>query len=157
MVFVNMKFDRRPLLPDTVMWFPEDEFPFFRLTEATHSMPWLAPEGKTIITVDIGCEKGDGFWEMSEEDLNKLCLKHMSKVIPDASDIFLGSKVLKTPIAYPVFLKDYEAARKRFENSSGIDNLLSIRRNGEFRHIFMEDVYFRTRRKLSELLKTLSG
>ena len=51
MIFVNMKFDGRGLLPDTVLWFPENEFPFFRLTEATISMPWLAPEGKTIITV----------------------------------------------------------------------------------------------------------
>src|SRR6185295_8853721 len=53
MVFVNMRFEGRGLLPDTVMWFPEKEFPFFRLTEATLSMPWLAPEGKTMITVDI--------------------------------------------------------------------------------------------------------
>lgn len=155
MVFVNMKFDRRPLLPDTVLWFPEDEFPFFRLTEATHSMPWLAPEGKTIITVDIGCEKGDSLWEMPEAELNELCLEHMSKVIPDARKIFLGSMVLKTPIAYPVFLREYEADRKRFETSTGIDNLLSIGRNGEFRHIFMEDVYFRTRKKTAELLKAI--
>lgn len=38
MIFVNMKFKGRGLLPDTVLWFPEKEFPFFRLTEATISM-----------------------------------------------------------------------------------------------------------------------
>ena len=79
MIFVNMKFDGRGLLPDTVLWFPEKEFPFFRLTEATLSMPWLAPEGKTIITVDIGCEKGDEFWEMDEEKLTELCLETSDK------------------------------------------------------------------------------
>ena len=55
MVFVNMRFEGSDLLPDTVLWFPEKKFPFFRLTEATQSMPLLAPEGKTIITADIGC------------------------------------------------------------------------------------------------------
>ncbi|MGI8640264.1 MAG: protoporphyrinogen/coproporphyrinogen oxidase [Pyrinomonadaceae bacterium] len=154
MIFVNMKFDGRGLLPDTVLWFPENEFPFFRLTEATLSMPWLAPEGKTIITVDIGCEKGDEFWEMDEDKLTELCLDNLTKIIPNVRGKFLGAKVLKTPIAYPVFLNEYEEARKNFEKSTNIENLLSIGRNGEFAHIFMEDVYWRTRKKVGHLIET---
>ncbi len=153
MIFVNMKFDGRGLLPDTVLWFPENNFPFFRLTEATLSMPWLAPEGKTIITVDIGCERGDEFWEMDEDKLTELCLENLTKIVPDAREKFLGAKVLKTPIAYPKFLSEYETERKDFEKSTGIENLLSIGRNGEFAHIFMEDVYWRTRRKIGELIE----
>ncbi len=153
MIFVNLKFDGRGLLPDTVLWFPERAFPFFRLTEATLSMPWLAPKGKTIVTVDIGCEKGDEFWEMDEGKLTELCLEHLTKIIPDAKEKFLGAKVLKTPIAYPVFLNEYEAARRDFEKSTNIENLLSIGRNGEFAHIFMEDVYWRTRKKVSRLVE----
>jgi protoporphyrinogen oxidase len=153
MVFVNMRFQGRGLLPDTVLWLPENEFPFFRLTEATLSMPWLAPEGKTIITVDIGCEKNEEFWTMDEETIGEFCLKHLVKIIPDARARFLGCKVLKTPIAYPVFLNEYEAARKDFEQSTGIENLLSIGRNGEFAHIFMEDVYWRTRKKVRHLIE----
>ncbi len=153
MIFVNMRFEGRGLLPDTVLWFPEREFPFFRLTEATLSMPWLAPEGKTNITVDIGCEKGDEFWEMDEEKLTGLCLEHLTKIIPDAKEKFLGANVLKTPIAYPVFLNDYEKDRQAFEKSTNIGNLLSIGRNGEFAHIFMEDVYWRTRKKVRNLIE----
>lgn len=155
MIFVNMKFDGRALLPDTVLWFPEKEFPFFRLTEATLSMPWLAPVGKTMITVDIGCEKGDKFWEMPDEEMIELCLENLACVIPDVRKKFLGAKILKTPIAYPVFLKEYETARKAFESSTNIDNLLSIGRNGEFSHIFMEDVYWRTLRKVRHLVESL--
>jgi protoporphyrinogen oxidase len=154
MIFVNMKFEGRGLLPDTVLWFPEDEFPFFRLTEATISMPWLAPEGKTIITVDIGCEKGDEFWEMDEDELSALCLEHLTRIVPGAKEKFLGANVLRTPIAYPVFLNEYETARRDFEQSTGIENLLSIGRNGEFAHIFMEDVYWRTRRKVGALIES---
>jgi protoporphyrinogen oxidase len=155
MIFVNMKFDGRGLLPDTVLWFPEKEFPFFRLTEATLSMPWLAPEGKTIITVDIGCEKGDEFWEMDEEKLSALCLEHLTRIVPGAKEKFLGATVLRTPIAYPVFLSEYEPARKDFEQSTNIENLLSIGRNGEFAHIFMEDVYWRTRKKMRNLIENI--
>jgi protoporphyrinogen/coproporphyrinogen III oxidase len=153
MVFVNMRFNERNLLPDTVLWFPEKKFPFFRLTEVTRSMPWLAPEGKSIITVDIGCHKDDEFWAMDEEKLTQLCLKHLESVIPNVKDKFLGSNVLRTPIAYPVFLNEYEKERQDFEQSTNIDNLLSIGRNGEFAHRFMEDIYWRTRKKVGTLIR----
>jgi len=66
-------------------------------------MPWLAPEGKSIITADIGCQKDDDFWKMDEEKLSALCLEHIKAIIPNAKQKFLGSAVLRTPIAYPVF------------------------------------------------------
>lgn len=153
MVFINMRFEGRKLLPDTVMWFPEKDFPFFRLTEATQSMPWLAPEGKTMITVDIGCQKDDAIWAMDEEKLAELCLEHIGLIIPDARQRFLGSDVLKTTMAYPVFLKEYEEERQSFEQSTNIENLLSVGRNGEFSHMFMEDTYWRTQKKVRELLR----
>jgi len=153
MIFVNMRFEGRRLLPDTVMWFPEKEFPFFRLTEVTRSMPWLAPEGKSIVTFDIGCQKDDEFWTMDEEKLSALCLERIKPVIPDAKDRFLGYTVLRTPIAYPVFLNEYENERREFERSTHISNLLSIGRNGEFAHRFMEDVYWRTRKKVEHLIE----
>lgn len=152
MVFINLKFDGRALLPDTVLWLPEKKFPFFRLTEATLSMPWLAPEGKTIITADIGCEKNDETWDMNEQELADLCLNSFAEIVPDAGKRFLGYNVLRTPISYPVFLNEYETARQHFEKTTNIDNLLSIGRNGEFAHIFMEDVYWRTREKVSKLI-----
>ena len=156
MVFVNIKFEGRGLLPDTVMWFPENKFPFFRLTEATISMPWLAPEGKTIITVDIGCEKGDEYWNMDEQKLVDLCLEHMEAIIPGAKKRSLGGSVLKTPIAYPIFLNEYESERQEFEKSTNIENLLSVGRNGEFSHMFMEDVYWRTQKRVQDLLNSMS-
>ncbi|MEO8765394.1 MAG: FAD-dependent oxidoreductase [Ginsengibacter sp.] len=156
MVFINMRFEGRGLLPDTVMWFPEKQFPFFRLTEATLSMPWLAPEGKTMITVDIGCQKDDEIWSMNEDKLAELCLHHLTKIIPDAKERYLGGNVLRTQIAYPVFLNDYEPERQRFEQSTNIDNLLSVGRNGEFSHLFMEDVYWRTEKKVRLLIDKMS-
>ncbi|MGB7201244.1 MAG: FAD-dependent oxidoreductase [Pyrinomonadaceae bacterium] len=157
MIFVNLKLKGRGLLQDTVLWFPEKQFPFFRLTEATLSMPWLAPEGHTVITVDIGAEKTDAVWNMSDDELVEMCLNSMSEVVPDIREKHLGHNILKTGISYPMFLKEYEQARQDFERSTSIPNLLSIGRNGEFSHIFMEDVYFRTRKKVAELATNLAN
>lgn len=155
MIFVNLRFNGRGLLPDVVTWTPENQFPFFRLTETTLSMPWLAPAGKTLITADIGCEKGDEFWQMDDEKLGELCVENLKPIIPDARRRYEGCRVLKTPIAYPVFLREYETERQSFAVGTGIENLLSVGRNGEFQHIFMEDVHHRTRAKMRELESTL--
>jgi protoporphyrinogen oxidase len=153
MVFVNLQLEGRDLLPDTVLWFPEKKFPFFRLTEVTMSMPWLAPEGKSIITVDIGCEKNDAFWTMEQDKITALCIENMTQVIPDIKSRLIGTSVLRTAIAYPVFLNEYEKERTEFEKTTNIENLLSIGRNGEFSHMFMEDVYWRTRKKTGSLIE----
>lgn len=154
MIFVNLRFEGRGLLPDVVTWTPESEFPFFRLTETPLSMPWLAPEGKTIITADIGCEKGDAFWQMDDETLGELCIDNLKRLIPDAKDRYLGCRVMRTPIAYPVFMREYETERQRLAEGTGIENLHSIGRNGEFAHIFMEDVHCRTERKMDQMLRS---
>ncbi len=155
MVFVNMRFSGRNLLPDVVTWTPEKHLPFFRLTETPRSMPWLAPPDKTLVTVDIGCEVGDEVWKMADEQLGEFCLEDLRSIIPDAQRRYLGCKALRTPIAYPVFLNEYEQDRLAFERSTEIDGLYSIGRNGEFAHVLMEDVYWRTLKKVRQLLASL--
>jgi protoporphyrinogen/coproporphyrinogen III oxidase len=118
-------------------------------------MPWLAPEGKSIITADIGCEKNDEWWNMDQEKLIELCLQKLTPIFPNAETQFLKATVLRTPYAYPIFLNEYEAERRQFENSTKIENLLSIGRNGEFAHRFMEDIYWRTREKTDRLIKKM--
>ena len=82
-------------------------------------------------------------------------MKHLEEIIPDIRSRYLGSDVLRTHIAYPVFLKEYEEIRKEFERSTNVKNLLSIGRNGEFSHLFMEDVYWRTQGKIGRLVAEL--
>lgn len=152
MVLVNLRLRGRGLLSDVVLWTPESQFPFFRITEAPVSMPWLAPEGKTHFQVDIGCEVGDATWKMDDEEIAQSCLEHLRPIVPDVQQRYLGSRVMRTPIAYPVFLRTYEAERKALEHTTGVEGLYSIGRNGEFAHILMEDVYWRTLRRTRTLV-----
>lgn len=148
MVFVNLRLKGHHLLPDVVTWTPGAEFPFFRLTEAPRSMPWLAPAGRTVITADIGCEVGDEVWTAPDEDLASLCMRALQPIIPGGQGRFLGSRVMRTPIAYPVFRLDYEDRRQEWSRGTGIDGLISVGRNGEFDHLLMEDLYWRTLRQV---------
>ena len=153
MVFVNLRFEGRGLLPDVVTWTPGRDLPFFRLNEPPLAMPWLAPAGKTMVTVDIGCEVGDAIWTMPDEQLGELCLDHLQALFPTARRRYLGGcRVLRTPVAYPVWLREYERERLALERATPVEGLLSVGRNGEFAHILMEDVYWRTVKRVRELL-----
>lgn len=156
MVFVNLRFEGRELLPATMLWTPRSpdattDRAFFRLTETPRSMPWLAPEGKTVITADIGCSVGDAHWTMPDAAIGELCLAQLD-CIPDARSRYLGCTVVRTPVAYPVFLNEYEADRQRLDVGTGVAGLYSIGRNGEFAHLLMEDVYWRTLRRMRKLV-----
>jgi oxygen-dependent protoporphyrinogen oxidase len=143
MVLVNLKLIGRGLLPDVITWLPHG-FPFFRLTEATLSMPWLAPEGRTTVLCDIGAAVGDAHWSMDDEALGRYCVEHLAPLIPGVAHRYLGCRVMRTPVAYPVYLNEYEDERLALLRSTGVDGLLSVGRNGEFSHDLMEDVYWRT-------------
>ena len=145
MIFVNLRFAGRNLLSDTMLWVPDRTKPFFRMTEAPHAMPWLAPEGQTQITFDIGCSVGDEYWTMSDERLAAICLDGLCGIYPHLRALYSGAGgILKTPVAYPVYLAAYEERRQRFARDTGVAGLYSIGRNGEFAHLLMEDVYWRT-------------
>jgi hypothetical protein len=63
--------------------------------------------------------------------------------------------VLRTPIAHPVFLNAYEAERLALESALPVAGLYSVGRNGEFAHILMEDVYWRTLGKMRQVFQFL--
>lgn len=152
MIFVNLRFSGRGYLPNTILWVPDRDKAFFRITETPLSMPWLAPEGKTLLTFDIGAEVGDRHWNMSEDELAAVCLRGLGDMYPQMVERYLGTAgVVRTPISYPVYLAEYEEARQRFSRSTGIEGLWSVGRNGEFAHMLMEDVYWKTLKRAEDV------
>ncbi len=159
MIFANLRFSGRGILPDTLCWVPDRRYPFFRVAEAPISMPWLAPAGKTLLTFDIGCEVGDAHWRMSDEDIAELCLDGLCALFgSDLRQRYLGAAgAIRAPTSYPVYLRAYEAQRQRFARSTGVEGLYSVGRNGEFAHILMEDVYWRTIRRMEGVARDLDA
>ena len=157
MISVNLRYRQRPILTDTVLWTPENIYPFFRVTEAIQSMPWLAPQHSTMLTCDIGEEIAGSYWRMEDEELGEICARAIERMHRGTAERYAGCRVIRIPNAYPIFLKSYEAVRERFELGTGIDGLYSIGRNGEFNHILMEDVYWRTTHKMNQLIDAFVG
>lgn len=145
MVFVQLRLRGRGLLAEPVMWFPDRDLPFFRVTEAPMSVPTLAPPGETLLTVDFGAQVGDATWTADVDDLASAALDALDALIPDVRSRHLATYATRTPLAYPIFAAATEPARRAI-TAHQIRGLASAGRNAEFAHLLMEDVYWRTRR-----------
>jgi len=151
MVLGSLRFHGRPLLPAVTTWVPEKKHPFFRLTEVPQSVPWLAPAGMTLINVDIGCETDSDYYKMSDDAIGELCVEHLEEMFPGARRRYDGCRFARTPVGYPVYLREYEEDRSALESGMPVEGLYSVGRNGEFAHILMEDIYWRTLARMREL------
>jgi protoporphyrinogen/coproporphyrinogen III oxidase len=150
-VLVELQLRGRALLPNVVNWIPDRDSPFFRATEPSQATPWTVPEGSTAIVVDCGAFVGDARWIQGDQALIDDCLDALRPRIPDVDSRLHAAFVQRIPVAYPVFARSYEPARVALTRGSGIVGLISVGRNGEFAHVLMEDVYWRTQRSVDAL------
>lgn len=156
MVFLQLRLRGRDLLPEPVTWFPDRSLPFFRVTEAPMSMPWLAAPGETMLTVDFGAAVDDAVWNAPVDELVDAAMRGLAPLVPDVRERHLDTFSTRTPIAYPVFALASEDARLRV-HTHGVAGLVSVGRNAEFGHLLMEDVYWRTLRAMRALDHDLTG
>jgi hypothetical protein len=94
-------------------------------------------------------------WTMADDDLARLCLEHLEAIVR-TRDGASSPPAAADPVAYPVFLRSYEEERKALSRGLPVEGLSTIGRNGEFAHILMEDVYWRTRKRMRDLAATLT-
>ncbi|MGZ4677495.1 MAG: protoporphyrinogen/coproporphyrinogen oxidase [Acidimicrobiia bacterium] len=148
MAFLQLRLPGRGLLPQPVTWFPDAAQRFFRVTEVPMAMPWLAPAGETVLTVDFGATTGDAVWEAPTDELVELARDGLRPLLGEVRVV--DAHVTRTPLAYPVLARRTEPARRAI-TGHGIRGLVSVGRNAEFRHLLMEDVYWRTLRAVRAL------
>lgn len=154
MVIVNLKMRGRNLLPDTVLWVPSRDERLLRITDATAALPTNAPEGCSLWVVDHGAEVGDDLWAADDDTVAQRTLASVERLVPGSAERCLGHRVVRTPVAYPVFDLAHEHDRVALhDQGTGVDGLLSVGRNGEFDHLLMEDVYWRTRAAVQRWLQ----
>jgi protoporphyrinogen oxidase len=157
-IFVQLKLEGVHLMPEVVTWVPRGK-PFFRVTEAPQSMPWLAPAGKSSLLVEYGAAIGDHLWNLGDAELAEYTLVHIEPLLRDVRRRFIGARVQRSALAYPMLLREYEDQRLALTQGTGVEGLVSVGRNGEFDHLAFEDVYWRTTarvRALAEALRQIS-
>ena len=99
------------------------------------SKEMLPDQNTASIGMEYFCQKGDGLWTMSDEDLRKLASKELEQLgLAKASDV-IGAAIIRQPKAYPVYDGEYREALDTIEGwIKGLENFQTVGRNGLHRY-----------------------
>ncbi|MBN1405941.1 MAG: FAD-dependent oxidoreductase [Candidatus Omnitrophica bacterium] len=137
--FVHITLDKEKITDNTWIYVPEGKYIFFRIQDRRNWSPYVVPEGKNALTLEIACNKGDDIWNMNDNALLKRCVSGLENMglirRKDISGYFTES----AEHAYPVYSLGYkENVQQAYDFLSGIKNLISIGRQGLYRYNNMD-------------------
>ncbi len=69
LVLLYLVVDRDRLFPDSFIFFPEKDFRFHRLSEQKAFSEYTVPEGKTILCVEMTCDRDSDFYNLNNKEL----------------------------------------------------------------------------------------
>ncbi len=133
-------------------WFPEAQFPFYRISENKTYNAALAPAGKTVLCVEMSCSINSDIWETPLSLIAEKIIKDISKIYNIKRNDIFDFFDLKLKYAYPLLLASQDAIRKELKGSKILKNLFTIGRNGKHAHLLMEDAWNDGEKILSKLI-----
>lgn len=102
----------------------------------------MAPEGQTVIVLEIPCYSEDAVWNMSEETLRAEVWEALRRVKPLLPEEIIHYQTYKLPYAYPVLEVGFQENVARlvayFET---FENLLLTGRSSLFRYLHLHDLF----------------
>ena len=124
------------------IYFPSEEFPFTRLYEPKNRSPYMAPEGQTVIVLELPCYSDDTVWNMQESELKTEVWKALQRVKPISQTEVIHYQAYRLPFAYPVLEVGFEENVARlvayFET---FENLYLTGRSSLFRYLHLHDLF----------------
>ncbi len=134
--------NRDSFSPNASLYFPSEEFPFTRLYEPKNRSPYMAPEGQTVIVLEIPCFSKNPVWEMSETALRAEVWEALCRVKPLHSDEVIHYQTYKLPFAYPVLEVGFEENVKQLvDYFEQFENLYLTGRSSLFRYLHLHDLF----------------
>ena len=134
--------NRDTFSPNASIYFPSEEFPFTRLYEPKNRSSHMAPEGQTVIVLELPCYSDDAVWNMQALELQTEVWKALQRVKPIPQEEVIHYQIYKLPFAYPVLEIGFEENVARlvayFET---FENLYLTGRSSLFRYLHLHDLF----------------
>jgi protoporphyrinogen oxidase len=141
LILVAFFLNRERISPNATTYFPEARFVFSRAYEPKNRSPFMSPQGKTSLVVEIACDAGDDHWRMDDDRLTSLVLSHLSEVGWVKTDEIIDSEVRRMEYAYPVLqVGTEEKTRRMLDYLAGFENLKVTGRNACFAYTSIHEV-----------------
>lgn len=133
--------DKKSINSNGSNYFPNETFPFTRIYEPKNRSAQMAPPDKTSVVVELPCQKTDNYWKISNQELFKEVLPHLTRIGWFKEEEVLDFVVKRLPYAYPILTLESEqkvdTLKKYFKK---FKNLKLAGRNGLFQYVHIHDL-----------------
>jgi protoporphyrinogen oxidase len=136
---LNVSITQPCLTPNTWIYVPEPEYPFFRIQDLRNWSPTIVPEGKGGLILEIACNEGDDYWRMPDDELWAQCFDGLRALGLMTTDTAEGYFSTAARCAYPLYSLTYDDFTASLSaGAARFQNLRTIGRQGLFRYNNMD-------------------
>ena len=135
LVLLYLVVDKDSLFTESFIFFPEKDFRFHRLSEQKAFSEYTVPEGKTVLCVEMTCERDSDFYKLTNKEL-------FERVIPDIEKTGFLKKIdvkeyfsFRMHGIYPVYDLEFRQNLTSILNYlDQFNNFLTLGRRGLFNY-----------------------
>ncbi len=134
-VYLFITLNKESITHDQWIYFPDKDIPFARISEMKNFSKDMSPKGMTSVFIEFFCFENDEIWNMPDNKLFDLALKHFEKMkFFDRKEV-RKYYTIRLKDVYPIYDLDYKKyLGKLKEFLNGFKNLYYIGRPGRFRY-----------------------
>jgi len=134
-VYLFITLDKEQITNDNWIYFPRKNVAFGRVAEMKNFSKDMSPRDKTSLFVEFFVTENDNIWNMPDNELFEIALKHFEKLGFFTREDVRKYYVIKKKNVYPVYDLRYREYLSIIRNYlDGFENLYYIGRPGRFKY-----------------------
>lgn len=135
-LIVTLVLDQADPFPDNWIYIHSPQVKVGRIQNFSAWSPEMVPDPNTAsIGMEYFCQKGDGLWTSSEEELRALASRELEELGLSTRDHVIDAAIIRQPKAYPVYDGEYQEALKVIRDwIETLENFQTVGRNGLHRY-----------------------
>lgn len=132
--------NKRDVFPDQWIYIHSPGVKVGRIQNYKNWSTAMVPDTETTsVGMEYFCSEGDTLWKMPDADFLKLASQELEEIGLAKTDTVTDGMVIRQPRAYPLYNRGYDGHLKAIRSFlDGIDNLMTIGRNGIHRYNNMD-------------------
>ena len=135
-LIVTLVLDHADPFPDNWIYIHSPKVKVGRIQNFRAWSPEMLPDPDTAsIGMEYFCQKGDGLWSSTDEELRELASQELEQLGLAKASHVIDAAIIRQPKAYPVYDGEYREALDVVEEwLKGLENFQTVGRNGLHRY-----------------------
>ena len=140
LILMYLVIDKERVSRDNWIFFPGDEYMFNRVFEQKGFSPYMIPEEKTVLCLEITCGDDDPLWHEKEEVLYEGAIAQLEECGLVTREEVTEHFTVHLKDVYQIYDKNYRVHKDLvMRYCDGFENFYTVGRHGAFNYVGMAD------------------